>query len=77
VPLESLATVDIQNGQISVVEDDEDEDELRRQQEELDLLVDADGRLNLDFTIDSPRPLSEDSAEAAAAEAMSEMREGD
>ena len=67
--------MEIKNGQIDVVEDDEDEDELRRQQEELDLLVDADGRLNLDFTIDSPPPLRDGSAESAAAEAMREVRE--
>ena len=75
MPLESLATVDIlQSGQIQIVDDAADEDlsDVRRSQDELDRLLDSDGRINLDFTVGMADP-----AAAAEAEEEDDEEEGE
>ena len=54
IPLESLATVEISDNQVSIVETSAEEDsqsEWARDQQELDRLLSSDGRINLDFTV--------------------------
>ena len=53
IPLESLALVDISTGQVRIAEENEPqtEEERRIEQEELDRLLDANGRISLDITI--------------------------
>jgi len=64
IPLESLSLVEITDGQVRIVESEEaDLSEWANDQAELDRLLSADGRINLDFTIDAP-PLPD--AEVAA-----------
>jgi len=70
IPMESLVTVDIKDSQVRIVEretDDSSLDEWQRDQAELDRLLGADGRINLDFTIDAP-PLEPEAAPEAAPE---------
>ena len=54
IPLESLATVEISDNQVSIVETSAEEDsqsEWAKDQQELDRLLSSDGRINLDFTV--------------------------
>ena len=86
VPLESLALVDINpSGQVRVLDADEPRTKAQQQQEELDLLldvqqqqdelgslIDENGRINLDFTVDSAP--TEEMVKAAAAEEEEEVK---
>ena len=86
VPLESLALVDINpSGQVRVLDADEPRTKAQQQQEELDRLldvqqqqdelgslIDENGRINLDFTVDSTP--TEEMVKAAAAEEEEEVK---
>ncbi len=67
IPLESLCTVEIADSQVRIVETTgtkEEVSEWAKDQAELDRLLSADGRINLDFTVDAPPPPAEADAEA-------------
>jgi len=71
VPLESLAVVEIKSsGQVAIIEEEEEPSAVQEEQAELDRLLDGQGRITLDFTIDAPEATAmEASGEAGGGEA--------
>jgi hypothetical protein len=69
--LESLAVVEIKSsGQVAIIEEEEEPSAVQEEQAELDRLLDGQGRITLDFTIDAPEATAmEASGEAGGGEA--------
>ena len=81
IPLESLATVEItEDSQIRIADDADDEpSQLLMDQQELDRLIGADGRINLDITVGTTAEQQEayDAQAAAAAARQADVQLAD